>query len=80
MLPSGEIAQVPIEIWRFRTGADCRMSADYLNLGKGTDDRHYVCVETSPARVAELRRAMQPDSTVASSALQDQFGRLPNRP
>ena len=71
MLPSGGNAEVPIEIWRFHTRADCLMSADYLNRGRGDDPRRYVCVETSPARVAELRRALEPDPSVLSRALSD---------
>jgi hypothetical protein len=71
MLPSGSNSDVPIEIWRFHTRADCLMSADHLNRGRDHESRRYVCVETNPARMAELRRTMEPAPAVISRALSD---------
>jgi hypothetical protein len=71
MLPAGGNAEVPVEIWRFHTRADCLMSAEYLNRGREGALQRYVCVETSPARMAELRRALEPDPTVLSRALSE---------
>lgn len=62
LAPDGTKTELPIELWRFDSMADCVKSSAYLNKAATARAKNYTCIEHDPTRAVARAAPTQPAS------------------